>query len=239
MRAVPSVTVVTVVTVVAVAAGLSLGTSGCSLSFKFGKAPRAPANPTTLEACVWKHRIRIRPAWASTQSEYNPDVRVNRARKSRAWTFYQGGRRISAQDALAKLRDTKLSRDYRRIWTAAARRGRHRVLGSSTALAAAVILGIAGGGMLHGIAGPKPSMESDAKAAKARFATAFVFIGVAIVSSVFLPIVMKVGYRDVRAGEAFGTLFISTEHAPAMRMAVARYNKLVRRACRDRFSEAS
>lgn len=215
---------------------LSLVSGGCSLSFKFGKAPPALARPTKLAACVWNHAIRIRPAWSSTQREYNPDTRVNRARKSRAWTFYRGRRRIKAEDVLRILRDARLQKDYRAIWAAAARRGYHRVLGSSTALAAALALGIAGGVMLHGLFGPTPSSSSEAKAESNRHTAGFVLIGVAVVASVFLPILMKVGYRDVRAAEAFRTLFISSEHESAMRMAVARYNLRVKKVCRQRVS---
>jgi hypothetical protein len=206
--------------------------AGCSVSFKFGKAPRAPTGPTTTEACVWNHSMVLRPAWSSAQSERNPDVEVNRARKSRAWIVYRGGQRIQAADALARLGDAQLSKAYRRIWTATARRGRTRVLASSTTLAAAVILGLAGGGMVHDFSAP--NFSSMTTAGQARIVTGFVFIGVAVLSSVILPMVMRVGYRDVRAGEAFRTLFISKQHEPALRAAVARYNNRVRQACQDR-----
>jgi len=222
--------------VAATALMVSLGSGGCSLSFKFGRAPLAPPAPTKAEACVWNHAIRIRPAWSSTQSEHNPDARVNRARKSRAWTFFQGGRRISAEVVLRTLRDARLQRDYRGIWAAAARRGSSRVLGGSTALAAAVVLGIAGGAMVHGW--PPPHDASLSKAESNRVIAGFVLIGVAVVASVVLPILMKVGYRDVRAAEAFRTVFLSTDHESAMRKAVARYNLRVKKACRQRFSAA-
>lgn len=206
--------------------------AGCSVSFKFGKAPRAPTGPTTLEACVWKHSMVLRPAWSSAQSERNPDVGVNRARESRAWTFYRGGRRISAEEGLNLLRDKQLTRSYRRIWAATARRGRTRVLASSTSLAGLVLLGIAGGGLVHDFSAP--NFESMTTAGQARIVTGFVFIGVAVLSSVILPMVMRVGYRDVRAGEAFRTLFLSKQHEPALRAAVASYNKRVRQACQER-----
>jgi len=222
--------------VVASALLLTFGLGGCSVSFRFGKPPRAPTGPFRTEDCVWKHSLQLRPAWSSAQRERNPDAGVNRARQSRAWTFYRGGQRVSAEDALLRLRDKKLHRDYRALWTGAARRGRNRVLGSAVGLAAAALLGITGGVLLHDWPPSRNGSLSDA--ARNRAVVGFVLIGVAAVSAVILPFVMKTGYRDARAGEAFRTLFISKQHAPSLRLAVVRHNQRVREACLRRFSAA-
>lgn len=215
--------------------GVTTLAAGCSVSFKFGKPPQAPTTPWKLDQCVFQHSIRLRAAWSSAQREHNPDARVNRVRRSRAWTFYRGRRRISAEDALTLLRNKKLRHDYRDLWVATARRGRARVLGSSIGLAAAAVLGITGGVLLYGYPGPGEPLSTTGKA---KAAVGFTLIGLAAVSAVVLPLVMRVGYRDVRAGESFRTLFISTASEPALRQAVARYNQRVKQACIERVRAA-
>lgn len=215
--------------------GVTTLAGGCSVSFKFGKPPRAPTTPWKLDACVFSHSLHLRPAWSSAQREPNPDTRVNRARQSRAWTFYRGRRRLSAEDALMLLRSKKLRRGYRDVWAATARRGRARVLGSSIGLAAAAVLGITGGVLLHDWPGPGKPLSATGKA---KAAVGFTLIGLAAVSAAVLPFVMRLGYRDVRAGEAFRTLFISTAAEPALRRAVARYNQRVKQACVERVRAA-
>lgn len=215
------------------AALLMLLLGGCSVSFKFGKPPRGPTGPFKVDDCVWKHAIQMRPAWSSTLRERNPDARVERARKSRAWTFYRGGRRLNATDVVKRLEDPQLAKAYGALWKPVARRGRNRVLGSSTGLAAVALLGITGGAMLYGW--PPSGDASLSKAERGRVIAGFVFIGAAVVTSVILPLIMRVGYRDVRAGETFRTLFVSAAQEPALRRALAKYNLRVRRACGERF----
>ena len=73
---------------------------------------------------------------------------------------------------------------------------------------------------------------------KTRAITGFVLLGVAAATIVVMPILMRIGYRDVRAGETFRVLFVSKAHEPALRRALARYRERVRRACVDRISAA-
>ncbi len=210
---------------------VSLPTAGCSVSFKFGKAPKAPTGVFRVDDCVHKHAIHLKPAWSSAQRERNPDPRITRNLKGRAWTFYRGPKRMDAADALELLRDKQLHGTYRAIWKPMASRGRARVLGGGIGLAAAALLAITGGVLLHDYPGPGKSMSLGEKT---RAITGFTLLGVAAVTAAVMPVLMRVGYRDVRAAETFRTLFLSNKLEPALRKAVARYKARVRKACLKR-----